>query len=280
MIISTFHDANRLKELKENGVDAIVVGVEHVSIRSIQMYSLEQVKDLKNTCNQLGLQLYINCLRFFMDQDLELLQKTLQFCKENNIGLYYADEGVLYQAKQIGYEHACVYQPETLITNALDVQFYIKQGIESVSLAHELSLDEIISIASYTPQLEVLISGYFSILYSRRPLIQNYFNALHIPNSPKGQFTIIEQTRKDSMPIIEDEYGTHIFSEQPIQSVHEYPRLKEAGIQRFRIDSIFMDDDWTIEQLKNYKQNNRSSGSNHWYHQQTIKNKEGGNGKD
>lgn len=41
------------------------------------------------------------------------------------------------------------------------------------------------------------------------------------------------------MPIYEDHAGTHIFSANPISSFEQMDSLKEAGIKRFRIDSIF-----------------------------------------
>ncbi len=274
MLITTIHSIDSIPDLKAAGVDAILIGVQNVSIRSIHEYSLEEVANIKSICDRYNIELYINCLKFFMEEDLELLNQTLQFCKEHHIGVYYADEGVLYAAKQIQYAHALVYQPETLITNHFDLQFYLKEGIQAVSLAHELSLDEIKSIANHTSNIEVLISGYFSILYSRRPLVQNYLDAVHLDNDAHKRYDIVEQTRQERMPIIEDQNGTHIFSEAPIQSVIEYPQLQKMGIERYRIDSIFYDDAWTLDQIHAYASGVVSSGSNHWYHQETIKKKE------
>ncbi len=52
--------------------------------------------------------------------------------------------------------------------------------------------------------------------------------------------------------------------------------LKEAGIKRFRIDSIFFDDGYTIQVLNAYKtKTNLNIGCDRWYHETTIKKKEG-----
>lgn len=274
MIFATIHDQSSLKALKEAGCDGIIIGVVYLALHCPCMVELDEIAQWKESCDQLGLDLYVNGTKMMMDEDLPLVLKTLQRCQSLGIqGFYFADEGVLQLAKEIGYQQALIYQPETLITNHLDAQFYLNQGIQAVSLAHELSLEEIKKIVQ-TPHLEVLINGYFSILYSRRPLISNYMHQENIEVPSTLQYDLIEATRTDRMPILQDETGTHIFSEQPIQSYNEIQALKECGISRFRIDSIFQSDAWTIDILKAYKEHLVMPGSDHWYHQQTIRKKE------
>lgn len=275
MILTTIHSIDRLNDLKKAGADAVIIGVQDLSIRSLQYAPFEQIPKWKQACDSAGLKLYINALKLCMDEDLENVRKLLEICQEQEIdGVYFADEGILYEAKQRQLEHLLIYQPETLITNHLDVQFYLKQGIQAVSLAHELSLDEIGNMA--VPGAEVLLSGYYSLLYSRRPLVSNYFDFMHKDVDVNGRrFDLIEQTRTDRMPIVQDETGTHIFSEVPIASFQEFEQLKQMGIQRFRIDSMFFDDDWTVQTLKAYTQHARpTAGSDQWYYQKSGKTKE------
>ncbi len=42
------------------------------------------------------------------------------------------------------------------------------------------------------------------------------------------------------MPIVQDETGTHIFSEMPINSLQEMWDFTYVGMHRFRIDSLFL----------------------------------------
>ena len=276
MFIVTIHDLKNIKKLKEAGADAIIIGVEDFSIRQSLTISLRDLKEVVLQCHALNLKLYVNALRFFMEDELNLLTEFLKTCKEAGVdGIYYSDEGVFYEAQKQGMESLLIYQPETLITNHMDIAFYLELGIQSVSLAHECSLEEILKMTEQTKEVEILISGYFSILYSRRMLVTNYLDA--IKSNEKGHkkvLDLIESTRQDRMPIVEDDYGTHIFSEAPIQSQKELPVLKDHGLYRFRIDSIFMDDDWTIHVLNAYQNQLEVPGSNHWYYQKTMKKKE------
>lgn len=276
MFIVTIHDLKNIKKLKEAGADAIIIGVEDFSIRQSLTISLRDLKEVVLQCHALNLKLYVNALRFFMEDELNLLTEFLKTYKEAGVdGIYYSDEGVFYEAQKQGMESLLIYQPETLITNHMDIAFYLELGIQSVSLAHECSLEEILQMTEQTKEVEILISGYFSILYSRRMLVTNYLDA--IKSNEKGHkkvLDLIESTRQDRMPIVEDDYGTHIFSEAPIQSQKELPVLKDHGLYRFRIDSIFMDDDWTIHVLNAYQNQLEVPGSNHWYYQKTMKKKE------
>lgn len=276
MFIVTIHDLKNIKKLKEAGADAIIIGVEDFSIRQSLTISLRDLKEVVLQCHALNLKLYVNALRFFMEDELNLLETFLKACKEADVdGIYYSDEGVFYEAQKQGMESLLIYQPETLITNHMDIAFYLHLGIQSVSLAHECSLEEILQMTEQNKEVEILISGYFSILYSRRMLVTNYLDA--IKSNEKGHkkvLDLIESTRQDRMPIVEDDYGTHIFSEAPIQSQKELPVLKEHGLYRFRIDSIFMDDDWTVNVLQAYQNQSEVPGSNHWYYQTTMKKKE------
>ena len=276
MFIVTIHDLNRLPEIKEAGADAVIFGVEQISIRQSLLVSFDRIQDIVAKCHHLGLKAYVNALRFFMEDEMDLVEKFLEVCAVSHVdGIYYSDEGVYYLARQRKMESLLIYQPETLITNHKDIAFYLGLGLQSVSLAHECSLEEILKMTETNKNVEILVSGYFSILYSRRMLVTNYLNAIRSKENGHGhKFDLIESTREQRMPIFEDDYGTHIYSEAPIQSFDEFSALKNHGIDRFRIDSLFFDDDWTISVLKAYQESGSVSGSNHWYYQKTIKKKE------
>lgn len=269
MFITTIHKKSAIPLLKKAGADGIIVGIKNLSIRHVIELDLQELKEWKEECNHFGLELYVNALKLMMDSDLKEVESLIQTCIDLNIdGIYCADEGLIYLAQKMGYK-SMIYQPETLITNHWDAQFYLDQGCKAVSLAHELSLDEI-KLISQTTGLEVLINGYFSILYSKRKLITNYLDAIGKKIDNYSNLELIEQTRTDRMPIIEDSTGTHIFSEYPITSVSQYSDLLDMGIRRFRIDSIFFDDNWTCEVLRAYYENLFVEGSDHWYYENTI----------
>ena len=121
-------------------------------------------------------------------------------------------------------------------------------------MAREITLEEIERIAEKRSEIEVLIHGRFSIMHSRRMLLTNYFSFLGKKHDIRGKrnLALREATRVALMPIVEDEAGTHVFSEYTQQSFAQIADLSSAGVERFRIDSIFHDDDWSVQALKDY----------------------------
>ena len=190
-----------------------------------------------------------------MEDELPDLRRFLTILKDANADtIYFADEGVLMEAMQIGIADRLVYQPDTLMTNSMDASFYLAQGCKAVSMAREITLEEIERIAEKRSEIEVLIHGRFSIMHSRRMLLTNYFSFLGKKHDIRGKrnLALREATREALMPIVEDEAGTHVFSEYTQQSFAQIADLSSAGVERFRIDSIFHDDDWSVQALQDY----------------------------
>ena len=238
MFITTIHSIDSLEKLKRAKADAVIIGVEHYSIRSSITVKKEDLQLWKKKCKKLGLKLYINFLRLCMDEDLSGVREYFSIFKELDVdGIYYADEGLYFEAKQLGIESKLIYQPETLVASSADVDFYM--------------------------------------------LVTNYLEAV---NKPKCllpcHYDLIEQTRDKRMPIVQDESGTHIFSEMPINSLQEMWDFTDVGMHRFRIDSLFFDDDWTVEILGLYDlalqgiKITDDESTNRWYLEETIKKKE------
>ncbi|MCF0260790.1 MAG: U32 family peptidase, partial [Erysipelotrichaceae bacterium] len=237
------------------------------------------------------IKVYLNVLRMLTEEDLdaaaELLRKTAAL---NVDGYYAADEGWIQLALQEGLEDKMICQPETLVVNAMDADFYADLGLQAVSLAHELSIDEIESIAKEShAALEVLVQGRYSWMYSRRPLVSNYLKAVNKGEKAQADkaYDLQEATRQGVMKIVENEAGTNVLADEPIQSFSVLQRLKDAGIERFRIDSWLEEPEQSSVQLNLYRNalngqmpdESQICGSDSLYYSQTVKKKEKANGE-
>lgn len=284
MLSATIQNIENMPAFKAAGANAVIVGLDAFSLASAKDISLDEVKIWHETAKKIGLNLLINMRAMIHEEKLAQLNAALDVLKEECEGIYYGDEGLYYLAAQKGMAEKLIYQPETLVTNAMDVSYYLSLGIQSVSLAHELSLQEIESIASKQKNVEVLAQGYYSILYSRRPLVSNYLNVIKA-ESGLQHLQIQEQTRQNKMPIIQNEQGTLVFSDAPQNSAAQIAALKQAGIHRFRIDGLFYEDDTVLEWIKAYhallqgKDAKVKEGDDTWYHQVSLTRKEDGHGQ-
>lgn len=217
--------------------------------------------------------LYVMMPDLILEHQLETLDAFLPVILDSD-GVYYGDEAVFMTLRSMGYEGLMIYQPETLACSGADICTMQQWGANVVSLAHELSLDEIVSIAAEAENLEVLIHGWYPVLYSGRRLVSNYGQAIG-KTLTDGIYSIQESTRQDKLPLVQQETGTILFGEGPMESGEVMDRLKEAGISRFRIDGRFM----TCEELENIilfytRGQGQVSGHNDWYHKESLIRKE------
>ena len=291
MFIVTVNSFDELKSLEQAQADGIILPVPHFSIRQNAFLDLDSLKEVTLRLKNQNIKVYFNLLKMLTQSDLEQAEKLLIMAKELDVdGLYIADEGWLEMAGQLNLIDRLIYQPETLIVNGMDADFYADLGLQAVSLAHELSIDEIEAIAADShASLEVLIQGRYSWMYSRRKLITNYFDAIDLqePVIDNKAYDLQEATREGVMKIVENEAGTHVFADEPIASFSVMERLKKAGIQRFRIDTMFEDAEKGAACLHLYRQalngrlpeDTEQYGSDALYFSQTIKKKEKTNGQ-
>lgn len=252
------YDINDLAKLKKAGASAIVLSNPFYSARGAFYVDVDELASYKKECDELALACYVQVNRFFVEDELPQLEQHLHFLKELEIdGIYFSDEAVLQIAKSIRLEDKLIYNPDTLMTNANDVQFYLNDGIQMVTMSKEITLEEICQIASSCDahKLEVVIHGRLNMMHSKRPLISNYLTFIGSDKSIKNHMNLymMEETREEHMPIIEDELGTHAFSGFTLNSFKEIEQLRSSGIEHVRIEGIFHDLDYTLEALRLYR---------------------------
>lgn len=255
--IATPFEFGDLEKLYKAGASSVVIATPFFSARGAAYFPIEELPALRRECHRLKLKMLVLVNRFFVEEELDQLRSHLQFLKELDVdGIYYGDEGVLYEASLLGMSDKLIYNPDTLITNKEDVQYYLDEGIQMVTISKEITLEEICTIArSVQGECEVVIHGRLNMMHSKRMLLSNYLDFIGKSEDVKDKHTlyIMEETRDDHMPIVEDELGTHVFTGFTLSSFDEIKDMADAGIRHFRIDGIFHDIDYVCEALTLYK---------------------------
>lgn len=259
LFVMTPYEIEDLSELKAAGADAVIISTPVFSTRGAHNFAIQALPQIKQECVRLNLQLFVQVNRFFIESDLSALYTHMKFLKSIQVdGIYFGDEAVLQIGEELGMKDLLIYQPDTLLTNSPDVNFYLKQGIHSVSLAKEITLEEIQSISLHTrpAQLEVMIHGRLNMMSSKRKLLSNYFSFIQkdVDMKEHQNLYLMEETRDEHMPIVEDDAGTHIFSGFTLCSFEEIESLKQMGIGYVRIEGFGKDLAYCIQTLSLYKE--------------------------
>lgn len=101
--IVTLCEQDAIVKLKEAGADELLVSVPFFSLRAARVFSCDQLAELSAKIHDAGMRIAVNCTRFFMEDELEQLRSFLRLLKEIDADtVYFADEGVLYEAHSAG----------------------------------------------------------------------------------------------------------------------------------------------------------------------------------
>lgn len=250
--IVTLTNISYLTRFKEQKIDGIIIGQENFSNRFNSYFNNDKIENIKYECNKLGLELYINLNNIFYEKDIINLKNNLIYLKSLKVdGIYFNDLAIIQLAKELNMIDLLIYHPDTLLTNTLDIKFYLDQNLKGVCLSNEITLEDINEIAKYNDSLHLIIHGRINLSYSRRKFIKTYFEEINreykYDNNLK--LSLIESTRDKKMPILENDEGTSIFSDYTLESFNEIKLLK---IEYMIIDDIFMNEDELFDTIALY----------------------------
>ncbi|MEG2799252.1 MAG: peptidase U32 family protein [Erysipelotrichaceae bacterium] len=256
-LIASIYEIDDIVKYKEAGAHSIIMGLPFFSARPVSTFSEEDIKLAREITLRQDMNLYVLMNRMFCEEELKQTKEMLVFLKAVGVdGIYFGDEALLYMANELDMTSKLIYNPDTLITNSMDVSYYLNEGISMVCISKEITLADMIEIGRHNEnQVEVTIHGRLNMMHSKRKLLTNYFNHLGIDYevNAKRTLSLKEVTRKDLMPIIEDDLGTHVFSGFTLVAFEEVNKLVENGIINLKIEGLFHNASYVIEALNLYQ---------------------------
>ncbi len=158
----------QLRAAIEAGADAVYFGLKHFSARAKVGFSLEELPDVMSTLHKRGVRGYITFNTLVFEHELSEAAETIAaIVKAGADAMIVQDFGVVRLIRQIAPEMELHASTQMSITNAEGVQLAQSFGIQRVTLARELSLDEVRTIVAQTGcELEIFVHGALCVAYS------------------------------------------------------------------------------------------------------------------
>lgn len=248
----TIYNLDRANDLLTYA-DGLVVGIKGFSTRETSYLNQDELKQLSELTKKRDKNLYISLKPMLHNHMIKPLKAFLESIKDVSLtGFIIGDIGYYELLKEMGFDHI-VYNPETLLSNTYDLNVYFEYGIEGAFISKEISLFDIKEmIKNKKNKLFMVGHGYLNMFYSRRPLIKSYLETISKDYDYKvDTLRIKEETREVYHPIIEDDFGTHVYRSEVTTTLDIKEELK--GLDYLLIDTIFHDDDYGIRVLKLYE---------------------------
>jgi collagenase-like PrtC family protease len=167
LLVNPTSYTNALK-LIEMSVHQLYVGEKQFSTRNSCDFNLEQIKNLVENKKNTKILVLIN--KLFFEPEIEELEKyIIELSKFNIDGIIFAD----YAVNQIVYEQKLniklIYNPDTLVVNYGQFEFYKQNNISEVSLARELNAKQTLEIIKNKKDMyvQMQVCGYMFMMHSR-----------------------------------------------------------------------------------------------------------------
>ena len=234
---------DNLKDILKTNIDGIILPLEHLSVNSSIYFSLE---DIKNIINQTSKEICISINKIMHNEDLINLESNLISLKKLNVSkIFFYDLSVMNIAKRIDLKKELVVFQEHLNASLYSNNFYRKRGISYSVITNDITKEEINEISKYN-KLMLISYGYLPIFYSRRYLITNYLK--YIDKDKTSNIYYIKH-KEDKYPIIEEEYGTTIYTREPINLIND---IKDINVEYIILNANLTNNEDFISILNQY----------------------------
>ena len=241
-LIATAESMAQAEELLAVGVDTLYIGEEEFGLRLPYSFSREEQKALIDLAHANGKKVNVSINGIMHPDKMKKIPEYLAFLadvKPDHVVV--GDTGVIYLLQE--YDLPYIYDAETLVTNARQINFWQKKGAVGAVLAREVPFEEMQRLSQHVEvPVEVLVYGATCIHQSKRPLLDNYFNYTKQSESTskeRGLFISEPKKAETHYSIYEDQHGTHIFADNDLNLIKELSELNQAGYQTWKLDGLF-----------------------------------------
>lgn len=209
--------------------DAYIVGYKKYTSFGAYRFNYEEIKELSK--DKIIFVLLNSLIHEDNLQDFKIEADKLM---ELDVNFIVQDIGALtYMLSKISPDRI-IFNPYTLICNKDDLVTYNKLFNTAVSVTDNLSIIEKIGLVNSSITL-INIYGTYPIYQSYRKVVSLYEDYKNVKIDRNNLF-IKEDTRNDLYPIIENEYGSFIFSHEKVNLLDHLDELSNA--KYFSIDTF------------------------------------------
>lgn len=201
-------------------------------------------------CKSRGKTPIIAVNRLYHPQEMEEVRRLLIRYQEENVLFLATDLGVAAIAAELKIMDRIIFDPQTMIANALDLKTYAEFGFHSLGMSLEIPFQDVLdSIERTQSSVFYQVFGHRLMFYSRRHLISLYEKQSKLRVSENGLY-LREATREDYLPVIENQNGTLIYRSYLISLLKHSEDFSKLAYGY--MESLYLSDDTFLKVAEIY----------------------------
>ena len=245
----------QLRTAIEAGADSVYFGLKHFTARAKVGFSLEELPEVMRTLHARGVRGYLTFNTLVFEHELREATRTLEAVVRAGVdALIIQDVGVLKLVRQLAPEMELHASTQMSITDAEGVRFAQSLGVARVTLARELSLEEVRKIHEQTDcELEMFVHGALCVAYSGQCFSSEAWGGR---SANRGQCAQACRLPYDLMvdgerkPLADARY---LLSPGDLYTLHQVPEILRAGVGALKIEGRYKDSDYVALTTSAYR---------------------------
>ncbi|MCR5646752.1 MAG: U32 family peptidase [Acholeplasmatales bacterium] len=236
-LVTSIYTLGEIVILKDY-IDYALVSVPHLSV----YYKDINVKVAVYLLHKYKKHVVLNINRIMHPSDIEKVKELYnEYLEDKEVLFLVSDLGAYNEAIKLGIQNRIIYNPETMITNYLDLLEYSSLGALSCGVSSEITLNDLKLMNEKTHKsIFYQVFGRRLMFYSRRHLISLY-EKKNNDKYPHEDALLKESTREDFLPINENEECTTIYR---FYNINLIDKLNELSFLDFAyVETAFLPKD-------------------------------------
>jgi len=248
----------------EAGADGVYFGLRHFTARAKTGFQLEELPEALRTLHGRGVRGYITFNTLIFEHELgEAARAIAAIAEAGADGIIVQDYAAVKLAREIAPHLELHGSTQMSVTDARGVQLAHRLGVARVTLARELSLDEIRKIASETDRetggdapcdLEIFVHGALCVAYSGQCLSSEAWGGRSANRGQCAQACRLpyEMMVDGKLEPLGD--ARYLLSPGDLYALHQIPEIVAMGIAALKIEGRYKDAEYVALTTKAYRE--------------------------
>ena len=246
----------QLRAAIEAGADAVYFGLKHFSARAKVGFSLAELPEVMRTLHGRGVRGYVTFNTLVFEHEIDQATRTMAGIAEAGAdAMIVQDYGILRLAREIVPEMELHASTQMSITDAGGVRFAREAGVDRVTLARELSLDEVRSIVEETGgDIEIFVHGALCVAYSGQCFSSEAWGGRSANRGQCAQACRLPyQMMVDGrvQPLADARY---LLSPGDLYALEQVPEIVKIGVAALKIEGRYKDAEYVALTTRAYRQ--------------------------
>ncbi len=232
-----------LNKINDYNVDVLIIPTKYSTVCDF-IVEFDQLSLFNNK------KIALKVDKIITEYEINELEEYIKDSINYNIEFYiFTDMSVYYLLKKYNLQEKAVYFSKTINCSCNDIIQYNKMNIKCL-VSTELTIDDLVKISNIENNF-IYSYGYFSIFYSKRKLLSLYKQYANLDyESQNKKYTLLEETREEHYPVLENKNGTFVYGPYIYLLFKEIESLNKNNY--FYIESTFLKEEDLIKVINLY----------------------------